>query len=172
MDAIELENAMLVAFEGVKKAETSLRQFHLTDEKGMAGTITPEEWRAAGSARVDSRWEDIPDSEIEKCGCLLAHMQAEDFRYYLPAYMRFSVRHFQEPIRESDILGSTVFSLYPSSKNKALFHYNVAQLSLLTKEQQHIVVEFLRFVAAYADDVQRLDAEKALERYWGRNVGT
>ena len=40
------------AFDGVPRPATSLRQFWLTDQKGMSATITEEEWRAAGIAKL------------------------------------------------------------------------------------------------------------------------
>ena len=51
----------------------------------MSGEIIDEEWAEAGRNRVDSSWQDIPDSETRECDVLLAHMGPEEFRYYLPA---------------------------------------------------------------------------------------
>jgi hypothetical protein len=172
MDADELIKAIEIAFDGVARSDTSLRQFLLTDKYGMSREITNEEWTQAGKARVDNKWADIPDSEIDECDCLLAHMQAEDFRYYLPAYMRYSVKHYQKPIWETDIIGMCVFSLYPSSKDRSLYDYKISQLALINGAQKQVIVQFLKFVASMADDVQRPDATKALERYWSCNVGT
>ena len=172
MDADRLIKAIEIAFDGVARPETSLRQFLLTDKYGMSREITKEEWTQAGKARVDNEWADIPDSEIEECDCLLAHMQAEEFWYYLPAYMRYSVMHYQKPIWEPDILGMCVSSLYPSSKDSSLYAYKISQLALFNSAQKQVIVQFLKFVASMAAYVQRPDATKALERYWSRTVGT
>ena len=172
MDADELIKAIEIAFDGVARPETSLRQFLLTDKYGMSREITNEEWTQAGKARIDNKWADIPDSEIEECDCQLAHMQAEEFWYYLPSYMRYSITHYQKPIWETDILGMCVSSLYPSSKDSTLYAYKISQLALLNSTQKQEIVQFLEFVASMADYVQRPDATKALERYWSRNVGT
>jgi hypothetical protein len=172
MEANELIKTIELAFQNVKKPKTSLRQFKLTDEKGMSEGITEAEWNKAKKVKGDSIWQGIPDSEIEECGCLLAHMQAEEFQYYLPAYMRYSVKHYQQSILESDILGSTVFSLYPSSKDKGLYQYQIAQLSLLDEKQKTAIVKFLQFVETVADEEERPYATKALERYWYKNVHT
>ena len=172
MDADELIKAIEIAFDGAARPETSMRQFLLTDKYGMTREITKVEWAQAGKARVDNKWADIPDSEIEECDCQLAHMQAEEFWYYLPAYMRYSVKHYQKPIWETDILGMCVSSLYPSSKDSSLYAYKISQLALINSAQKQVIVQFLKFVASMADYVQRPDATKALERYWSRNVGT
>ena len=172
MDAGELIKAIEFAFNGVARPETSLRQFLLTDKYGMSREITHEEWTQTGKARVDNKWTDIPDSEIEECDCLLAHMQAEEFLYYLPAYMRYSAKNCQKPIWETDILGMCVSSLYPSSKDGSLYAYKISQLALINSVQKQVVVQFLNFVASMANYVQRPYATKALERYWSRNIGT
>jgi hypothetical protein len=159
-------------FIHISKPETSLRQFRLTDLYGMAGEITDQAWNDAGRNRIDNSWQEIPDSEIEECECLLAHMEAEEFLYYLPAYMRYSVKNVSTPISTNDILGSTVFSLYPSTQHADLFNYNEKQLSLLTHGQRKAVIEFLKFIASNAEWVQRPDAEKALNRYWYKRNDT
>jgi hypothetical protein len=170
MDALEVLNSIGAAFDVVARPETSLRQFKLTDLKGMAGTITREEWLEAGIRRSDARWQDIPDAEIEECDVVLAHMQAPEFQYYLPAYMTFAVRHFRVPIWKSDILGMTVSALYPSTRDAGLRHYRLAQFSLFSRAQREAIVQFLRFVAENADFVRRPDAQKALERHWTEKV--
>jgi hypothetical protein len=52
----------------------------------MSREITDTEWADAASCRSDSRWQDVLDSEIEACDVLLAHMEASEYQYYLPAY--------------------------------------------------------------------------------------
>ena len=153
------------AFEGVERASTSLRQYRLTDLKGMSGEITDQEWTEAGRNRLDQVWQDIPDSEIEECGVLLAHMEPESFRYFLPAYLRYSLKHYDLPIWKFDVIGSTVFAVFPSGETR-FRNYVTDQLSLLDKKQRLAVTEFLRFVANHADEVQRPDARKALDRFW------
>lgn len=170
MNRSNVLDAIDKAFDGIAKPETSLRQFRLTDLRGMAGTITDEEWMAAGNRRVDQRWQDIPDGEIEECDVVLAHMSAAEFQYYLPAYMRYAVQHSHLPIWESDILGMTVSALYPSTRHMGLRQYSFSQYSLFTREQRWAIVQFLRFVAECADFVQRPDARKAIERHWTEKV--
>ena len=172
MDADELIREIELAFNGVARPATSLRQFFLTDRYGMSREITRQEWAQAGRDRVDFKWQDIPDSEIHECSCLLAHMQAEDFQYYLPAYMRYAVKHFDKPIWETSILGSVVFSLSPTAKDPGGYAYQVAQFASLDSSQKCGIVQFLYFVSTKAGYVQRPDAVKALERYWSHNVST
>jgi hypothetical protein len=170
MDPEEVIKSIESSFDRPERSATSLRQYFLTDQHGMSREITQKEWVKAGKARVDSEWEEIPDSEIEECNCLLAHMQANEFRYFLPAYMRYSVKNFRKSICETDIIGSVVSSLFPSSKQPDLYTYNTSQFSLLNNAQKLTIIQFLTFVSTMADHVQRPDATKALERYWNKCV--
>ena len=166
MSVSEILEQIDEAFMGIKCPETSLRQYFLTDQKGMSGRITKEEWADARKNRVDTQWQDIPDSEIEECDCLLAHMQAPEYQYYLPAYMRYSINHYQNPDWGNGILGSTVFAIYPSKKDKSMYEYSLSQISLLNSAQNKAIISFLEFISENADYVERPDALKALERYW------
>ena len=166
MSASEVIQAIESAFDGVERPDTSLRQFRLTDQKGLSEDISNEEWLNAGQSRIDHTWQEIPESEIEECEVVLAHMQAAEFRYYLPAYMRHAVNHLSDPVWRSDILSMTVSSLFPSRNHPDLYSYSVRQMSLLDQGQRQAVIQFLKFVAENADFVQRPDAQKALERYW------
>ena len=172
MNAQELIREIELAFNDVARPATSLPQFLLTDRYGMSREITDQEWVQAGRDRVDFKWQDIPEAEIQECGCLLAHMQAEDFQYYLPAYMRYAAKHVDSPIWEKNVIGGVVFSLSPNAKDPAGYAYQVAQFTSLNSSQKCVIVQFLYFVSTKASYVQQPDAAKALERYWNRNVDT
>jgi hypothetical protein len=163
---ISVENA----FNGTARAGTSLRQFQLTDRYGMSREITVDEWAAAGKMRVDATWQEIPDEEIEECDCLLAHMGPEEFLYYLPAYIRYGLKNHHRPIWETDMLGMTLSSLLPSTKNEDLRAYAIAQYSALNEAQRQIVIHFLEFTAKLEDDVRHSDALEALTSYWQKEV--
>jgi hypothetical protein len=153
------------AFDGVPRPDTSLRQFQLTDEKGMSGTITDEEWADAGGSRPDRRWQDLSDVEIEACGCQLAHMQGEDFRYYLPAYLRYAIRHAGASLLDGQVVEFTIYGVTPSDLYAGR---NELKYSLLDTGQRAAIAAVLRHLAAHADeDCFRRDAEEALA-YWGR----
>ncbi|KQV54018.1 DUF6714 family protein [Duganella sp. Root336D2] len=170
MNLVSLITGIEDAFDGTARAETSLRQFQLTDKYGMSREITADEWTAAGKKRVDRTWQEIPDEEIEECDCLLAHMGAEEFLYYLPAYMRYSLKNHHRSIWETDVLGMTISSLLPSTKNEDLRAYAIAQYSALNEIQRQIVIHFLKFTASLEDDVRHSDALKALASYWQNAV--
>ncbi len=159
---LEIQKIIESAFNGVRRPETSLRQFVLTDKKGMKGTITDEEWRIAGITRTDSKWQDISELEIEYCDCQLAHMQAEEFCYYLPAYMIYSLDHTQDSILEGMIPGSVIFGLRPSTDYPS---YSFSQYSQLNLPQKKAIVAFLKYMINNADAYDQKTAKKALT-FW------
>lgn len=155
------------AFDGIPRPETSLRQFVLTDEKGMSGIITDEEWRFASITRTDAKWQDLSELEIEHCGCQLAHMPAQEFRYYLPAYMLYSLNHAQDSIIDNMIPGSIVFSLTPSQSHPS---YSASQYSLFDSSQRKAIVAFLRYMASHAEEYSRREAKDALAFWEGSSI--
>lgn len=166
MEVDELQRQIKDTFRSVERSRTSLRQFRLTDLKGMTGSISDIEWLEASRSRIDKTWADIPDSEIEECECQLAHMEPEDFTYYLPAYMSYSLRKMEIENTPQDILSSTVFSLSPSKKETSSYKYSLNQLSILNIEQQNAVIDFLEFVSVNANEFEQPYARKTLDRYW------
>jgi hypothetical protein len=150
------------AFNAVERPSTSLAQYKLIDEKGMLGTITPEEWEIAHAARPDRRWQDLTDEEIEACDCQLAHMDAQSFRYYLPAYMAYAARHAGDSIFEYEIGEFTIYSLSWASTFPG---YKEEKFSLLDPAQKCAITAFLGFVVEHADEYIRDDAQKALDQW-------
>jgi hypothetical protein len=169
VDKSSLIRSIEVVFDGVARADTSLRQFLLTDEFGMSREITAEEWTAAGISRIDLAWQDIPDEEIKVCGYQLAHMESIDFLYYVPAYMRYALINCYRPIWETDIPFMTVISLSLSSENKDLCEYQLRKYSALNTAQERVVVQFLEFFAQIEDRAEYPEAKIALSRYWRRS---
>ncbi|WP_229790837.1 DUF6714 family protein [Cognatilysobacter xinjiangensis] len=150
------------AFAAVPRPELSLRQFWLTDQKGMSGTITDEEWKVAAVARTDQNWSDLTAAEIVFYGCQLAHMGASEFCYYLPAYMSYSAQHTGEPLVGNEILGSVLFMLQPSKSHPSHSH---EQYSGLSVAQRACISSFLEFVSKRGNEYEQGDAFRAL-RHW------
>ncbi len=167
MNSIEtLINNIHSEFSGIRKPDVSLRQFKLTDEKGMKCEITDEEWYCAAKSRIDNQWHEIPDAEIEECGCLLGHMESEEYIYYLPAFICYALRCLRDDINDFDMLGSIAFFVYPSKNEMTLYQYVIDQMKLLSVSQKKVIIDYLEFVAENADEFDAKNAKIALERYW------
>ncbi|NVJ66710.1 MAG: hypothetical protein HWE16_09480 [Gammaproteobacteria bacterium] len=169
MDAKELIMQIEKAFWNVPKPETSLAQFILTDEKGMAGDITDEEWFLAKIKRTDNHWTQLTDQELKDSDCVLAHMQANEFVYYLPAYMRYSVKFISAPIYESLIITYVIFHLDPMDELHSLDCYKFSQYKEITTPQCECIIAYLEFISRKGNDIHAEDAKKALSSFWSNN---
>lgn len=98
---------------------------------------------------------------------MLSHMDAMEFQYYLPAYMRFAIAH-RGGEKASDILGSTVFALAPGTGDDNLRAHALSQLARLDLAQQVAIRRFLKFASGLTSDFSHRDANAALESFWGR----
>ena len=126
-----------------------------------------QEMKLARRKDREARWQDVPEEEIEKCYNSLAHLDAKGLRYYLPAFMRWTVRH----ARDSDSLSSdfTIYILCPNDDKASLSEDQLKRFAAFDTHQARSICSFLRFVVEY--DGGYLDtcvARQALGQYWGR----
>jgi hypothetical protein len=166
VEADDLIKAIELVFDSVRRSETSLRQLQYTDNFGMSENFSAKDYSLAGKARLDHHWQEISDVELEACGGLFGHMEAEEFCYYLPAYLRYSVKNLYNHDFDEEVLGSTLFTLSPI-RNGSLDGFIVSKYALLNATQKTVIVQFLQFMAKEADWTQMREAELALE-YWNK----
>lgn len=94
----------------------------------------------------------------------VGHLDADGFRYYIPALMLSVLNHYDSASMR--VIG-TLSSLYPKRDNS--WDYHMRRYSLLNKVQKTAVA---RFLAALPNLVE-LDSEnqktvpRALRNYWG-----
>ena len=157
------------SFGNVRWSPISMRQFYLTDQFGMSREISEKEWSSAGQSSVDSDWTDIPDSEIEECGVLLAHMESCGFIYYLPAYLHYSLRHFPPLVHNSMVLEFLLFSLTVDTERAELRLFTESKFETLDAAQKSVVIEFLKFIESSDELVFASDAREALKSYWNND---
>ena len=55
----------------------------------------------------ESRWQDVPDRDIERYRVILSYADAKALRYYLPAYMRWTLRFGEAADSDSATVRST-----------------------------------------------------------------
>ena len=79
-----------LAFEGLERGNAST----LHEAVAFEGTDhgTPEERARVRACDPETRWQDIPDSSLMECIDRWA-WDEEGFRFHLPAYMRWHLRH-------------------------------------------------------------------------------
>jgi len=109
---------------------------------------------------TDRRWQDVPDADIEQLPYALCFLDAEGFRYYIPAYMVWSLRHHQT--NDSEAVDNTVsaFMSDPLHKDK--------RYSLLNDLQRRVICQFLTYFSGDEGDSDRAYwAAIALRIGWG-----
>ncbi len=153
------------AFEGVSREDgVSLHEARVIDDWG--GEAARAEARKIDT---DSRWQDVPVEWIEQLYDALSFLDPKGWRYYLPAYMLYSLRFYTSSSNAAD---SAVYSctLYTGSKHKDLTEWQLSCFRSLTVAQSRAVCQYLRFEATYGEADERA-AQEALDAYWGRFWG-
>lgn len=91
------------------------------------------------------QWEEIDDAKIA-ANRSMSFFTPNAFRYFLPAYLRYSLKHFN---LDSDVCEFTVYGLTPSmgSEDAAKTAWLREQLICFDRKQAEIVVRFLMLVS-------------------------
>ena len=151
------------AFDGVLRKEgTTLHQaMAIDDYKPEADQL------AARRLDPDRRWQEVPDEAIEEqLGSPLSFLDAEGFRYYLPAYMIYGLRNM-ETVEGVDILSSCRFHLLHES-GKSLRKSEPASIARryhFTAEQSRAVYQFLKFLEGDTTTAVERQAAEKWEKY-------
>ena len=101
----------------------------------------------------DRHWWDVRDEWIEAFGGVggLSFLDAEGFRYYLPAYMSYWLRSGQEP---------NLLTFHLENPNRYGFD------TLFSPTEKSTIAKFLDYVRIHFQENRH--AKRALDNYWGR----
>ena len=156
----EIISEITDAFDGVPRGKITLHEAVVVDSCG-----SEKRQRAAHRQDTEHRWQDVPDSDIESHPSTLCYVCPASFRYYLAAYMVWSLRHYDTTASSS--LGFTIGALCPNT-NKPHKGEGAALLALFTPAQATAIRHFLAFMATEGDAGDRWQAQLALDVYWDR----
>jgi len=111
-------------------------------------------------------WQDLDLEFLMKHHAALRFFTPEGYRYYLPAYMRASIEHYDR----SDLLPSLIiWSLIPPSIASPEMERFYECVNMFTSTQAEMVCLFLRFMLRFhGDDFSDGSIELALKGYWER----
>jgi hypothetical protein len=154
-------DAIQTAFADVGREDgVTLHEADVIDDYGSAA-----ERAAARRLDTDERWQDVPDDDIEAHGGTLSFVDAKGFRYYLRAYMVWTLRHHET----SDSISSmhSIFSLTLSDEVD-MRDWKLERFRAFDDRQARAICGFLRYMAAHADGGNDELASQALSAYWGR----
>lgn len=159
----DVKEAIRRAFRGVVLGDgVSLRQAQIIDRYGEG--VTEAEFEATPRAEVTNNWEAVSLEELER-DCV-AHLDAEGFRYYIPAFM-LSVMESYEPC-SMRVIG-TLMSLSPSKSDAG---YHLRQQSCLSREQKGAIALFLKALPHLAElePEDRKRVERSYARFWDEHL--
>jgi hypothetical protein len=149
------------AFDGVsRKGGTTLHEAEAMDD-----WKSPEEQRAARRLDPETRWQEVPDADIYACCSALSFLNEEGFRYYLPAFMVYSLRHWGDDW--NGILNACEYHLLheaPKSLRQS-DPANIAGKYQLTAAQSKAVARFLRFIIDFDETQAARATVEAVERW-------
>jgi len=121
---------------------------------------------AARQLDTDCRWQDVPDHLIEENDSVLCFVDPKGFRYYLPAYMVWSLRNYEKSEGFSHNHPICCLGLGESG---SIRQWDLERFEVFNDEQATAICEFLRFMAQQDEDTVCVDdARSALDTYWGK----
>jgi hypothetical protein len=89
-------------------------------------------------------WHDLTDAVVENEYAALFFLSPEGFRYFIPAYMSFTILH---PESGAAAVESTIWSLSPENDQ----HFTPSKFILFDANQSAAVVAFLEAMAAHVE---------------------
>jgi hypothetical protein len=150
------------AFAGVRREDgITLHEARIIDACG-----SDRQQRKARAKDIDTRWQDVPDEEIENHGEALCYLDIKGFRYYLPAYMRWSIKHYRTSASLSK--DAPIYALTPWAEGKVRA-WQEERWSVFSLEQCRAILKYLRFMAEESEGYADADAaQQAINWYWNR----
>ena len=146
----EVVRALEEAFVEVPRGEITIHQAEVIDLYG-----TRSEETTAREADRETDWRLVPDLSIEECPDALSYLDPAAWRFYIPAYMRWTACHVQTT--DSTIVNNTIYSLGD--------RLTESRYSMLAAAEVSAVCEFLEFMADKRGLCDSLAAADALESY-------
>lgn len=106
-------------------------------------------------------WRALPEPLLIRSYAAPAFFSAEAFRYYLPAFMVWSLRHAGSP---EYLAEATLRALDPGSPSEQLHGFQISKFAHFDSAQHSAVIQFLEVLAEH-EDLGPL-ATAALGGYW------
>jgi hypothetical protein len=156
-----VESEIQITFRGVTLGRgVSLRRAEFANSSRDAARN--EQRASLGPREIVDDWSQVPLDELE--GYSIAYLDADGFRYYIPALMLSVLKHYESASMR--VIG-TLNSLYP--KKGQLWEYHMNLYSLLNHTQKTAIARFLaalpKLVELDLEDQTRVS--RALRNYWG-----
>ena len=146
------------AFRDVPLGERTLHQAELMDRYA-----TDAERLAARELDPERDWREVPDASIRECPDALSFLDPVSWRFYLPAYMRYSLRNDFET-------DAAIYTLDPAGIRQHEAHTE-NRFRTLNGAQARAVCSFLLVASQSGGSGDDTSAREALEDYWSKARG-
>jgi hypothetical protein len=105
------------------------------------------------------RWRDIPDDVIANNAVALCFMDPKGLRFNLPAYMRFTLLHYDDS--DSDSFDWVIYAV--SKEQHDIDH----EWTIFSEAQKAAIAKFLRYMVVEAEEwVDSQQASYTYQRLW------
>ncbi len=158
-EAKAIIEAIRSAFAGVPRGRITLHEAEVMDLYG-----TDAQRQQARLLDTDESWDEVLDRDVAECTTALSYVDPEGWRYYIPAYMVWSLRYFREPRGMAS--DATIYTFDPHNDYAGLRERQRSRFQLLDHAQSRAVCRFLRYMAAHDDHADARMANEALSGYW------
>lgn len=154
MNGTDLISAIREAFRDVK-LENGL-SLNMTEYNDSGGSAERFKRLAVNDERDD--WRNIDDKTLEEFTVTFSFTDWKGFRFYLPAYMIWAIRH---PESNSIIGDNTIYALDPG---RTLPLYERTVNTILNKQQLEAIVQFLQYCVEDSDHCDGVSASTNLNK--------
>lgn len=156
------------AFDGVsREGGVSLHESYVIDDYGSEAQRLE-----ARKLDTEMRWQDVPDEDIAAGDSCLSFLDEIGFRYYIPAYIVWSLHNMDDedpelPGYDSNSFASLIYALTPHFHHVAyglpddgngsgqLADFSLARFRMFTSEQAKTIARFLVFAAERENESKR-----------------
>ncbi|MGB3496555.1 MAG: DUF6714 family protein [Elainellaceae cyanobacterium] len=147
-----------LAFQAVRRADgVTLHQARVLDDYGGA-----EEQARARALDTDTHWGEVPDEWITEFSEALCFVDPIGFRYYIPAYMIWTLKHYTTS--HSFSVDSTIYAFCLSQNLEA---HQLSYFSLLDTDQCQVICRFLMYCVKFGGHfLDSRAAQEALDKHW------
>lgn len=142
------------AFAGVKLGGG--RSLNMTEYYDSYQCATEYLARAKTDERQD--WQKIPDATLEQFTVTFSFTDVEGFRFYLPAYMIWTIRNHRT---SNSIIGDN--TIYALDVDHPVFT-KVGFVNAFTTEQLNCIVDFLNYCIGHRGTCDALVARRHLDK--------
>lgn len=137
-----------------REGGTTLHQMDVLDDYGSPGDL-----EEAAKLDTESTWQEITDLKLSNFACSMVFLDANGFRFYLPAFMRFTLANWKDGAATCENMGV----IYALSAGPLGFHHEAFEM--FSHSQMEATAAFLWYIAN-SNDSSAEDASSGLTGGW------